>query len=140
MFVTVLAVFMVILNIWAFTNILLWGMKSKTAKGKMKYYWQMNGLWNIVNLSIVFISLLLAFINADTFNTNQGTQELLIWIVAINILLDLGYVAAGLVIESRGKSKDLDQYLGYGMSIQLQGAFLFFFDTIFSLALLITII
>ncbi len=140
MFVNILIAFICLLAIWAFSFIFLWGMKAKNTKESLKYFWQMNGIWNVINLLIITIVLIFSFINANEFNTNQSVQEIIIWTIALNILLDLGYVTLGLLLESTGKRKDLDKYKGYGMSIQLQGAFLFFFDTVLTISLILIIV
>jgi hypothetical protein len=139
MFSYVIIGFMVFLATWAIANIAFW-YKNRRVSGYMGYFWQMNALWNIINIIIALVATVLVLINLNSYNTSESLQLLQIRIVAINILLDLVYVGVGLFLESRGKLKTNQRMQGYGMAIQLQGAFLFFFDTIFTLALLVVII
>jgi hypothetical protein len=57
--------------------------------------------------------------------------------VAINIIFDVFYIAIGLWLESKGKKLSNNKFIGYGNSIQLQGAFLFCFDSMFALGLIV---
>ena len=131
---------MAILSFWSITNIYLWR-KNKSQKTSLKYYfWQMNGLWNIINLIIAIVASIIVGINITNFNTNDNLQSLQIKIIAANILLDLIYVTIGLVLEIRGKKSTNLRLRGYGESIQLQGAFLFCFDSMLALGLIVTVI
>ena len=140
MFSAVLFGGMGVLSFWSITNIYLWR-KNKSQKASLKYYfWQMNGLWNIINLIIAIVASIIVGINTANFNTNDSLQSLQIKIIAANILLDLIYVTIGLILEIRGKKNINLRLRGYGESIQLQGAFLFCFDSMLALGLIITVI
>ena len=139
MFVQVLIGFMVLLGTWAVVNIVLWRTHRNSTR-HMAYYWQMNGLWNIVNLSIALGSIVSALVNASSYQNSAATQKFIIWLVAINILADLLYVGFGTWLESRGKKDSNVRYRGYGLSIQLQGAFLFLFDTLLVIGLIISVL
>ena len=140
MFSTVLFGGMAVLSFWSVTNIYLWR-KNKSQKASLKYYfWQMNGLWNIINLIIAVVASVIISANITSFNTNTSLQSLQIKIIAANILLDLFYVAIGLILELRGKKNTNIRLRGYGESIQLQGAFLFCFDSMLALGLIVTVI
>lgn len=130
---------MVLLSLWAVLNIFYWYVKGRHKSDFLYYYWQMNGLWNVINLVIAIGSIAVAQLGSTNFNNNLSTQELVIWIVAVNILLDLCYVGAGLAIEKNSKNNPIKNK-GWGLSIQLQGAFLFLFDTLLTLSLLIVVI
>ena len=131
---------MSVLSFWSITNIYLWR-KNKSQKASLKYYfWQMNGLWNIINLIIAIVASIIVGINTANFNTNDSLQSLQIKIIATNILLDLIYVTIGLILEIRGKKNTNLRLRGYGESIQLQGAFLFCFDSMLALGLIVTVI
>lgn len=140
MFSTVLFGGMAVLSFWSVTNIYLWR-KNKRQKASLKYYfWQMNGLWNIINLIIAVVASVIISANITSFNTNTSLQSLQIKIIAANILLDLFYIAIGLIFELRGKKNTNIRLRGYGESIQLQGAFLFCFDSMLALGLIVTVI
>lgn len=140
MFSAVLFGGMGVLSFWSITNIYLWR-KNKSQKASLKYYfWQMNGLWNIINLIIAVAASIIVGINITNFNTNDSLQSLQIKIIAANILLDLIYVTIGLILEIRGKKNINLRLRGYGESIQLQGAFLFCFDSMLALGLIVTVI
>jgi len=132
--------FMVLLLIWAITNIGLWFYNKDRSKEYMKYYWQMGALWGVINLSVAIFSIILALTRLNSYKNDTGLQELQIWIVAANILFDLMYVGIGAVLESKGKKQSSDRLKGYGLSVQLQGAFLFLFDTLLTIGLLIAVI
>jgi hypothetical protein len=139
MFANVISIFMFILVVWALLNISYWYIKGRHKSGNLKYYWQMNAIWNVINLIIAVASLFITIAFRSNYNNNLNTQELIIWILAINILLDLCYVGFGVALENNNKNKPI-KYKGWGLSIQLQGAFLFLFDTLFTLTLLIVVI
>jgi hypothetical protein len=51
-------------------------------------------------------------------------------ILLLNCGLDLGYIAMGGYLVERGRRKEKLQWIGFGKSIVLQGAFLLVFDAI----------
>lgn len=128
---------MAVLGTWAITNIVLGTIKRRASNGSTKYYWEMNALWNTVNLCIAIIASAIAGIKYSSYSTNANLQSLQIKIVAVNILFDIVYIAVGLWLESRGKKQENPRFIGYGNAIQLQGAFLFFFDSALALGLII---
>ena len=140
MFSVFLLVGLVALGMWAISNIAIGLRKQKSSSGSTKYYWQMNALWNVINFAIAFVAIIIVLAQFTSFNTNKSLQTIQIYIVATNILFDLLYVGVGLWLENRGKKQNNPRYIGYGSSIQLQGAFLFFFDSIFALALIVAIL
>ncbi len=128
---------MAVLGAWAITNIVLGAIKRRSSDGSTKYYWEMNALWNTINLAIAIIASAIAGIKYDAYSTDSALQDLQIKIVAVNILFDIAYIAIGLWLEARGKKQQNLRFIGYGNSIQLQGAFLFFFDSALALGLII---
>lgn len=128
---------MAVLSAWALTNIVLGVIKRRSSADSTKYYWEMNALWNSINLTIALIASIIAGIKYDAYATDNDLQSLQIKIVAVNILFDIFYIAIGLWLEARGKKKQSYRFIGYGNSIQLQGAFLFFFDSALALGLII---
>jgi hypothetical protein len=140
MFSTVIIGAMLVLAVWAIANISLAVKKRNSPSAINKYFWQMNGLWNIINLTIAVGAIFYTITNKIMLNTDLSAQQTQIKIVAINILLDIFYIVIGLWLENRGKSFSNIRQQGYGSAIQLQGAFLFFFDTALTAALIIAII
>lgn len=137
MFTQFLLIGLFLLGLWAIANIILGVKKQQSSTGTLKYFWQMNALWNIVNAIIALGAIIFVIANYDSFSTNTSIQSRQIKIVAVNILFDIAYVAAGLWLEVRGKKQHKPRLIGYGSAIQLQGAFLFFFDSMLALALII---
>jgi undecaprenyl pyrophosphate phosphatase UppP len=137
MFTSILFFGMLTLGSWAAVNIYFWYKNRNTAKDSTHYFWQMNGLWNVINLSIAMVSTLLVSARLNAYRTDANLQDLQVKIVAFNIILDVLYIAAGFYLEHRGKTNKNERLIGYGNAIQLQGAFLFFFDSIFALALIV---
>jgi uncharacterized membrane protein len=131
---------MLVLAVWALSNLGYAIYKRNLPETPNKYFWQMNGLWNIVNLLIASVAIVYVIANRYTLNSNLNSQHTQIKIVAINILLDIIYVIMGLWLENHGKLKSSNRLQGYGNAIQLQGAFLFFFDTALTTALIIATI
>ena len=137
MFIMALFSGMAVLGGWAIANIVLGLTKRRSSDGSTKYYWEMNALWNSINLAIAIIASAIAGIKYSAYSTDSALQRLQIIIVAVNILLDIVYIAVGLWMEHKGKKRQSLKLIGYGNAIQLQGAFLFFFDSILALTLII---
>ena len=137
MFTTVLLIGASALLAWAISNIALWYRKKAAAPSSEFYFWQMNALWNAVNAFIGIAMLLFALLQRSTINSNEDLQALLIKVVAVNILFDIVYIGAGIWLEAKGKKQQKDMFIGYGNSVQLQGAFLFCLDSMLALGLLI---
>ena len=123
---------MLILGSWALVNLIWGGIGASQAKGEAKAFHQMNAYWNLVNLAIA------------GFGYWQAGQEALVldfWasilaqhsiekILLLNAGLDLAYLAMGGYLIERGRRKEKEQWVGFGKSIVLQGAFLLLFDVI----------
>jgi hypothetical protein len=123
---------MMVLGGWAVANIASGlAMRSNTT-GVDSRFWEMNAIWNGVNLAIAGFG----YFSAAKLGTDGTALELLQEQMGIdktllfNAGLDLGYIAAGAWMMERSKnvSKNPDLWKGYGRSIILQGAFLFAFD------------
>jgi hypothetical protein len=123
---------MLILGAWALVNLIWGGVAARQSTGQTKAFHQMNAYWNLVNLAIA------------AFGCWQASQEVLglaFWesvsaqhsiekILLLNAGLDLGYLAMGGYLMERGRRKEKEQWVGFGKSIVLQGAFLLVFDVI----------
>jgi len=123
---------MEVLGSWAIANIGVgaagW---ANSAGGSNKYYYQMDVLWNTVNLG----ASIQGFTGAQKNKNKQYTpsesskeQQKIEKIFLINGGLDVVYIGTGLFLKHRGDIKNSDQLQGYGSSIILQGVFLLLFD------------
>ncbi len=127
---------LIILGSWATANIALSPVLASPSSGHRKYFHQMNGYWNVVNLAIAGFGIYGA-ISADptTFDLTQSIkeQQTLERLLLFNAGLDLAYMAGGLYLieKSRNVETNTARLKGFGQSIILQGAFLFTFDVIF---------
>lgn len=138
MFVATLLIGMSTLAIWAITNIFLWAKYKNSGQKTTQYFWEMNALWNVINFIIAFSSIVLIVIRYSAYSTDGALQDMQIKIVAVNIVLDIFYILAGFLLEKQGKKIKNDRFIGYGSAIQLQGAFLFFFDSFLTLLLIVS--
>lgn len=123
---------MMVLGGWAVANIASGLVMRSNTTGVDSRFWEMNAIWNGVNLAIAgFGYFTAAKLGTDgsafeLYQEQMGMDKMLLF----NAGLDLGYIAAGAWMMERSKnvSKDPDLWKGYGKSIMLQGAFLFAFD------------
>ena len=127
---------MAILGFWAILNIVSSPIGASLSQGSQKYFFQMNGYWNIVNLGLAGFG----FYNAVHFDPSSLTlyesleeQKALEKLLLFNAGFDLAYITGGayLIERSRRNDKRSDLYKGFGQSLILQGAFLFAFDLSF---------
>lgn len=126
---------MALLIIWASVNILAGILGWIFGKGTTRYFFQMNAFWNLVNLGIG-LSGYLGSAGADlSLLTKEGIvaayhdmQNLYI----LNAGLDVAYIAIAFFLIERSKNKLHWHSLlrGYGLSLIVQGAFLFVFDLV----------
>jgi hypothetical protein len=123
---------MLVLGGWAAAN-----MASGTAgwilaeDERWKSFHQMNLMWNTVNAAIAIGGYIgntnkdpASFGLAATLDESFGMSTIL----ALNIGLDVGYMAAGAYMWERGRRIESDRWRGWGQSVIAQGAFLFVFD------------
>lgn len=127
---------MLVLGTWALSNIALSPIMASRSSGSGKYFHQMNGYWNSVNLVLAGFGLYNA-LHADptsySLTESLNEQHSIEKILLFNAGLDIGYIAGGLYLRERGRSVGSDRMIGFGESIVLQGAFLFAFDLTFYL-------
>lgn len=124
---------MYVLGGWAVANIITGSYGWAAQRSSSKYFYQMNTMWNVVNLGIAgfamyeFHSTDISLLNPVEMLQKHMTYEKLF---LINAGLDILYIGAGayLIHRSGISEKNSDRYLGYGRSVILQGAFLFAFD------------
>lgn len=126
---------MLTLGSWATVNIVGSGIAwANATNDEMKYFHQMNTLWNTVNLGLAIPGYLKAKRKRTDldFFTTVNEQRKTETVFLINAGLDIGYVSAGLLLRNMATSNAAykDQFTGYGNSLLIQGGFLLFFDWI----------
>jgi len=123
---------MLILGGWAAANIAGGLAFRANTSGSTKYFHEMNAIWNTVNLGIAAFGYFGA-VKLATPETALGLYKEQISmdkILLFNAGLDLAYIAGGVFLMERSNtvSKNTERLRGYGMSVVMQGAFLFAFD------------
>ncbi len=124
---------MYILGGWALGNIIINPMLQSKATGSDKYFYQMNTMWNVVNLTLAGASLWQSSrgnANAADWQSAFSEQHSIEKVFLVNTALDVAYMAGGLYLMERSKnvSKQADRLKGFGKGVLLQGGFLFVFD------------
>ena len=124
---------MLTLTTWSSANIIASSIGWASAgNGEAKYFHQMNVLWNTVNIGLAIPGYLKAKKANSTLNFSETIREQhkTEKIFLINTVLDVGYMASGLLFRSAAKtnSTNQEQFNGYGNSLLVQGGFLFLFD------------
>ena len=98
---------------------------------RWRSFHQMNAAWNTVNLTIGLFGLRgarasglagqsLSLTLAEGFSMEK--------LLALNVGLDVAYMAAGWAMWERGRRVEDVRWVGGGQSVIMQGAFLFVFD------------
>ncbi|TSJ39373.1 hypothetical protein FO440_16630 [Mucilaginibacter corticis] len=124
---------MQVLGAWATANIVTGGIGWAVTSGKIKYFHQINALWNVANLGVAILGYANTIKDKDRIYTDQESlqeQNKLEKIFLVNGGLDLIYIGMGAYLVHRGNMNNSDQSKGYGSGIIMQGAFLLLFDTI----------
>lgn len=124
---------MIILLVWAVANIifgLILANKWKDSQQKKSFYLA-NAVWNVVNLVLALGSMVLL---SNIVPTNLKLSELLYTffnfekLIALNLGLDIAFVAIGSFLVERGKHMKKMSFEGYGKALWIQGGFLFLLD------------
>ncbi|WP_448529898.1 DUF6992 family protein [Raineya sp.] len=123
-----------ILGSWAVGNMLASGAVLAFAKpqGESKYFYQMNIMWNTVNLGLAGLGLYQNYQSDDliswqsVLSDHHQMQKILLF----NAGLDVGYIMTGFFLKEKAKTaqKLPERLRGWGKSLILQGAFLLAFD------------
>jgi hypothetical protein len=128
---------MITLGSWAAVNIASGFIIGGQTQGETKYFWQMNAYWNLINggLAIMgYINARKAMARKYGLAENESAQLSMEKLYALNLGLDLAYIATGFYLRERGinnsNQKSRDQLAGYGKSIVVQGGFLLLMDAI----------
>jgi len=122
---------MIVLGSWAVANLAVSPFLYSNSEGSTKYFHQMNGMWNVVNLGLAGVSLLtLGNAEINSYNDLLDQQLSLERLLLFNAGLDVGYIMTGFFLRERAKNSEKNQnrLLGYGNSLLLQGGFLLLFD------------
>lgn len=126
---------MYVLGSWALVNLGGGAFGWSKYSGRQKYFYQMNFLWNTINLSIACIGLYnnyqldCSLLNPEEImSRHMQTEKILL----INSALDVGYIGTGFLLRHLSTQSDRRGELlkGYGNSLLLQGSFLLVFDLV----------
>jgi hypothetical protein len=123
---------MLVLGSWATINILSSLSLNTRSSGSNRYFHQMNGYWNAVNLMIAAGGFWSARLVDPSFLDVLSEQDKMENILLFNAALDIGYMIGGAYLIERSKRgfSNSQRLKGYGQSIIMQGGFLFVFDLI----------
>ena len=118
---------------WSAANIIYGVAAAGGATKSVKYFYEMNAIFNGVTLGIAGVGYLTgkkegSLSLTETFKKQHGIEKLFLF----NAGLDVAYIAGGAYLQEKAKSslKNNYKYQGYGRSIMLQGGVLFLFDGI----------
>ena len=128
---------MITLGTWSVLNIASGFIIAGQTHGEAHYAWQMNAYWNFINLGLSAAALLQgrhSMGQPATLDGNVNAQEAIGKLYAVNFGLDVAYMIGGFYLRERGNRETIDshrdRFKGYGTSLVVQGAFLFFMDGI----------
>jgi hypothetical protein len=125
---------MLTLGSWAVANIGLNTVLYFNTEEDIRYFYQMNALWNVVNLGIAglgYYGSIRATPSRDIFSA-VDTQYRLEKVLLLNAGLDTAYMMTGLFLMEYSKTTTTNpaRFRGYGQSLLLQGGFLLVFDLV----------
>lgn len=128
-----------VLGVWALLNLLGSGyqLPRTDVRGWPHHFHFMNACWGFINAVLASVGIIgthpghppLGFTAAGA----HDEQLLLVRVFLVNAVLDVGYVLVGWWLLRRATAPTArrpERLLGYGRSVQLQGAFLLVFDLI----------
>lgn len=128
----ILLSFLSILLSWSVINIVVAIFRRTKNKDKKHYFWEMNGLWNIVNFGIALYGIIFTINTFDKLLDGSRDVNAQINIIGFNIPLDIIYCLVGLILKRQGSVR----LKGYGDAVTFQGGFLLIFDILFVISLL----
>ncbi|MBE0661226.1 MAG: hypothetical protein IH597_02060 [Bacteroidales bacterium] len=126
---------MYVLGTWALTNIATGAYGWNRYDGSQKYFYQMNLMWNVVNLGIAGYAMYsfsqsdpLTMTASEMLSDHLSKENLFL----INAGLDVLYMSGGFYMRhlARQGHKRAEMIKGYGNSVILQGGFLMAFDLV----------
>ncbi|MEO1449678.1 MAG: hypothetical protein AAFV07_09110 [Bacteroidota bacterium] len=122
-----------VLGGWAVGNIAVGGIMRSQTTGSVRYFHEMNAIWNVVNLGLAAGGLYGAYTGQtdlslwQTYQEQQQIEKILLF----NMALNFSYLTAGVYLQERSRRTDIDRperLKGYGQALLLQGGFLLLFD------------
>ena len=126
-----------VLGLWALLNLLGSGyqLPRTDVRGWQHHFHFMNAGWGFINAVLAAVGLMRTHPGHPPLGlTPAGAlaeQTLLVRVFLVNAALDVGYVLVGRWLQYRATApaaRRPERLLGYGRSVQLQGAFLLVFD------------
>ncbi len=114
-------------------NIIYGSIASSQTTGSIKYFHEMNAIWNGITLGITGIGFLTAKKEGTlTYSASLTKQQKIEKLFLFNAGLDVAYIAGGAYLKERAKTttKNPLRLKGYGESVMLQGGALLLFDGI----------
>lgn len=132
---------MLVLGSWAALNLISSPILASNSTGRERYFHEMNGYWNTVNLALAGFGYMSArradpadFSLSETLKEQHKMEKILLF----NAGLDIAYVTSGFLLQEHSRRLEgtrVDQFKGFGQSLVMQGAWLFAFDLGFYLVL-----
>lgn len=122
---------MFVLSSWGAINITESIYFTSKTNANERYFHQMNGLWNTVNLGLGIAGIIKSHRMLKSPDYGNYPQNILKVEKAyrINFYIDFGYIGGGALLYTlNSKFKNPDLAAGYGQSIITQGIFLLGFD------------
>ena len=124
---------MMVLGGWSAVNMITSAFATKTNNAEMRYFHQMNVLWNGINIGIAALGYLGAgFENiknpalSSVLKHQNGNEKTYM----LNLGLDVAYITSGFYLKEKSKSeREPAKLTGYGNVVLFQGSFLLLFDT-----------
>lgn len=123
---------MAVLGSWAALNLTTGIGGLLTSRGEARNFHIMNASWGAVNGVIAAVGVLSSStVDATRYSTVLADYQGLQSFLALNVGLDVAYIATGLMLRERAhSSRHADMLRGFGTSLVLQGAGLLLFDGI----------
>jgi hypothetical protein len=115
-------VFMIVLLAWSLTWIVFAAIKLRKSNSE-KIYWQTHIFWGVINTLIASYSLI-STAQIDYFTSDRAVS--LRNVVAINIFLDVFYIAFALILKK--SENEIKKQIG--RAVLVQGLFLLILDTV----------
>jgi hypothetical protein len=124
---------MMLLGMWAFFNIVIGFWQARRREGAIRYFWQMNAYWNLVNMALAiggYWNAIQTGVSLMNLQKSIDAQYSIEKIYLFNAALDIAYVLGGFYLIERARRNDHNslRWQGFGKAIILQGAWLMVFD------------
>ena len=125
---------MLVLGAWSLANVAAGAYGYSTTNAEVdKNFHKMNMMWGGINFVFAAAGYVGAITDKKTYDLNKSfkQQQSIEKTFLVGAAFDVVYITAGLYLTEKAKNTEskLAIYKGYGQSVMMQGAFLFFFDT-----------